>query len=180
MEWRVLSRAGKLRAMTLTPVLETLIVRELRAFKRELDAYPDDASVWRAVPGMPNTGGTLALHVAGNIQHFVGAVLGGSGYVRDRDAEFARRDVPRRELTAGLDAAIAAVERTLPSLTEAQVTGPYPEPIAKRSVAARYFLVHLATHLSYHLGQLDYHRRAVSGNPQGIDAVSVRELPELA
>ncbi|MGH7678769.1 MAG: DinB family protein, partial [Gemmatimonadaceae bacterium] len=178
--WRAAFRAGMLRAMTLAPVLETLIVRELRAFKRELEAYADDASVWRPVPGTPNTGGTLALHAAGNIQHYIGAILGRSGYVRDRDAEFARRDVPRRELLAGLDAAIASVQRTLPGLSEAQVAAPYPEPIAKRSVSARYFLVHLATHLAYHLGQLDYHRRAVSANTQGVDAVSVRELPEVS
>ena len=158
--------------------VQTVVTRELRAFKREVEAYPDDASLWREVPGTPNTGGTLALHVAGNVQHFFGAILGKSGYQRDRDAEFARRNVPRTELVAGLDAAISAVERTLAGLTESQLAAPYPEPIAKRTVATRDFLIHLAVHLAYHLGQMDYHRRTVSGNSQGIDAVSVRELPE--
>lgn len=164
----------------LNRTLQVMLVRELRAFQREIDAYPDEASVWKPVPGMPNVGGTLALHVAGNIQHFIGAILGRDGFVRDRDAEFARRDVPRRELIAGLDAAIAAVERTLPRVTAQELDAAYPELIAKRHVRTSEFTVHLAVHLAYHLGQLDYHRRAVTGNASGIDAVSVRELPEVS
>ena len=160
--------------------LRLLITRELRAFRRELEAYPDDASVWRAVPGLPNTGGTLALHVAGNLRHFIGSVVGRDGYVRDRDAEFARRDVPRAELIAGLDAAIASVEGALGSAADDLLRGAYPEPVAKRTVAAADFLAHLVAHLAYHLGQIDYHRRAVTRDPRGIDAVSVRELPELS
>jgi len=158
--------------------LTTLLTRELRALKRQLDLYPDDASVWRPIPGVPNTAGTLALHLAGNIQHFVGAILGRTGYVRDRDAEFARRDVPRAELLAGIDAAIDAVERTFAGLAPGALNGPYPEPIAKRQVHATTFGLHLLAHLAYHLGQVDTHRRAVTGNAAGVDAISVRELPE--
>jgi hypothetical protein len=159
--------------------LELLLTRELRAVQRELEAYPDDASVWRVIPGTPNTGGTLALHLAGNLQHFFGAILARDGYVRNRDAEFAKRDVPRAELLAGLDAAIASVGRTLSKLDAMALKRPYPEPIAKRTVDTETFLLHLASHLAYHLGQIDYHRRAVSGDSKGIDAVSVRELPEV-
>ena len=160
--------------------LRLLITRELRAFRRELEAYPDDASVWRPVPGLPNTGGTLALHVAGNIRHFIGAIVGRDGYVRDRDAEFARRDVPRAELIAGLDAAIVAVDGALASASPDLMRGTWPEPIAKRAVSAADFLVHLVAHLAYHLGQIDYHRRSVTGDTRGVDAVSVRELPEVS
>jgi uncharacterized damage-inducible protein DinB len=163
----------------LPSIVETLVTRELRAIKRELEEYPDDASVWRQIPGMPNTGGTLALHVAGNIQHFFGAILARDGFKRDRDAEFARRDVPRTELLAGIDAAIASIQRTLRTASADLLTRPYPEPIAKRTVLSSVFVVHLMTHLAYHLGQLDYHRRAVTGDAKGVDAVSVRELPEV-
>ena len=163
----------------LQSTIETVVTRELRAIRREIEAYPDNASLWRAIPGMPNTGGTLALHVAGNIQHFFGALLGKDGYVRNRDAEFARRDVPREELLKGIDAAITSVERTLRGLSDADLAKAYPELIAKRTVATHVFLVHLATHLAYHLGQMDYHRRTVTGDSKGADAVSVRELPEV-
>ncbi len=160
-------------------VLESLIVRELRAVRRELEAYPDDASVWREIPGVPNTGGTLALHVAGNLRHFLGAILGKDGYVRNRDAEFARRAAPRGELLAGIDAAIESVERALRGLPDDALAAAYPEPIAKRTVSTAVFATHLAVHLAYHLGQIDTHRRAVTGDTRGIDAVSVRELPEM-
>jgi hypothetical protein len=163
----------------LNQALEALLVRELRAVKRELDAYPDDAAVWRTIPGVPNCGGTLALHVAGNLRHFFGAVLAGDGYVRDRDAEFARRDVPRSELHEELDRAIQSVERTLRALSEDTIAGAYPQPIAKRTVSFTAFGLHLLAHLAYHLGQMDVHRRAVTGDARGIDAVSVRELPEV-
>jgi len=168
------------QADALRAALRTTILRELGAVKREIEAYPDDASVWRTIPGVANTGGTLALHLAGNLQHFFGATLARDGYTRDRDSEFARRDVPRKELVAGIDAAIGSVDRTLARLTSDTLLQAYPEPIAKRTVPTTTFLVHLATHLSYHLGQIDYHRRAVTGDPRTVDAVSVRELPEMA
>jgi len=164
----------------LLSALSTTILRELGAIKRELQAYPDDASVWAPIPGITNTGGTLALHVAGNLQHYFGAVLGNDGYRRDRDAEFARRDVPRAQLIDGIDRAMRAVDRTLRGLDDAILEQPYPEPIAKRTVKTSTFLVHLAVHLAYHMGQIDYHRRAATGNGATVDAVSVRELPEMA
>jgi uncharacterized damage-inducible protein DinB len=164
----------------LRSLLLTTIPRELRAVKREIEAYPDDASLWRPVPGIANSGGTLALHLAGNLQHFFGAILGRDGYSRNRDAEFARRDVPRAELLSGIDAAMVSVERALKALTDDALEAPYPELIAKRKVSTSVFLLHLATHLAYHLGQIDYHRRAVTGSSQTVDAVSVRELPEVA
>jgi uncharacterized damage-inducible protein DinB len=163
--------------MTLATI-QFLIRRELDAVKREIEAYPDEESIWQAVPGMPNTGGTLALHLAGNLRHFFGAVLAKDGYVRDRDAEFSRRNVPRTELLDGVDAAQTSVARTIRKLKDADLAAPWPEPIAKRTVNTGAFLAHLATHLSYHLGQIDFHRRAVTRDDRGVDAVSVREIPD--
>lgn len=143
--------------------LERILVRELTTLRMELEAYPDEADLWRLVPGISNSGGTLALHLAGNLQHFLGTILGKSGYVRNRDAEFASRGVARTELISQVDAAIAAVQATLRSLSEADLQRPYPEPVAKVQVNTGDFLIHLASHFSYHLGQLDYHRRMVTG-----------------
>ena len=152
--------------------IQAALLRELAAVQRSIEAYPDDASLWALPTGLPNAGGTLGLHLAGNLQHYVGAVLGGSGYRRDRAAEFARRDVPRAELLAELSATITAVERTLPTLSEQSLAQPYPETIGGQTLTTGAFLVHLATHLAYHLGQLDYHRRAVTGDARGVGAVS--------
>jgi len=162
----------------LPSTVHAVLRRELAALRRAVEIYPDDASLWAQPAGLPNSGGTLVLHLAGNLQHYLGAVLGGSGYRRDRDAEFARRDVPRAELLAQISAAESAVDRGMGSVSEAALVAPYPETFAGRSVATGDFLVHLATHLAYHLGQLDYHRRVVSGDNRGVGAVRLAELPE--
>lgn len=153
-----------------------VVVRDLNALRREVAAYPDDASLWKLPPGIGNSGGTLALHLAGNVQHFFGRVLGKSDYVRDRAAEFSRRDVPRDEIGAQIDAAIAAAERGLARVADASLGADYPEPIGKHHLASGEALIHLAAHLAYHLGQVDYHRRLVTGRG---DTVGTMAIPEL-
>lgn len=140
-----------------------MLVRELRTLKKELEAYPDEASVWALAPGISNSAGTFALHLTGNLQHFIGTVLGSSGYRRNRDAEFASRNVPRAELYREIDATIAVLEKILPNLGEDVLARDYPEPVAKARLVTADFLIHLAVHFGYHLGQLDYHRRLVAG-----------------
>ncbi len=160
----------------LTADLKTVITRELRALAREIQAYPDDASVWRTFPGIANSAGTLVLHLAGNIQYYIGTKLGGGDYVRDRAAEFARRDVPRRELLSEIDRAIAAVERGLPNVSARTLAADFPEAVGGRMIRTDEFLLHLAVHLGWHLGQLDYHRRMVTGEAGKIGAIGVAEL----
>jgi hypothetical protein len=159
-----------------TADLKTIMARDLRALAREVQAYPDDGSVWRTFPGISNSAGTLVLHLAGNIQYYIGTKLGGGGYVRDRQAEFARRDVPRRELLAEIDRAIAAVEGTLPRVSDQIMAADFPEPVAGKILRTGEFLLHLATHLGWHLGQLDYHRRMVTGDGGKIGAIALGEL----
>jgi hypothetical protein len=156
--------------------ISSLITRELRALARELAVYPDEASIWALPPGAPNSAGTLALHLVGNLKHFVGARLGGTGYVRDRDAEFARRDVPRAELVRMIDETIAVVERSLAAVSDDALGATYPQALGKWSAETGDFLAHLAVHLAYHLGQVDYHRRLVTGDAAGVDAVALGEM----
>jgi uncharacterized damage-inducible protein DinB len=140
-----------------------ILLRDLASFRKEIAAYPDDASLWALPPGISNSAGTLALHCAGNLQHFLGAVLAGSGYQRNRDAEFASRDLPREALVAELSRAASAVIRALEALPESRLREPYPLEFQGRQIETGRFLLHLATHLAYHLGQADYHRRLVTG-----------------
>ncbi len=104
--------------------------RDLRTLSREIAAYGDERDLWRMAPGVPNSAGTLALHLAGNIQHYLGARLGGTAYVRDRPAEFAERGVPRAELLARVEAARAAVRA-------AAAAEGIPRRIFRRSSATR-------------------------------------------
>jgi uncharacterized damage-inducible protein DinB len=143
--------------------IRTVLLRDLGTVCRELELYPDEASLWQEVPGLSSCGGTLALHLAGNLRHFLGATLGGTGFQRDRDLEFSRRAVPRAELLEELALAEQAVNLTFARLTEANLPKDFPVPFAGRTVGTEVFLVHLVAHLAYHLGQLDSHRRAATG-----------------
>jgi hypothetical protein len=153
-----------------------ILDRDLRALRREVEAYPDDAALWQEVPGISNVAGTLVLHLAGNVQHYLGTVLGGTGYVRDRPAEFATRNVPRPELVQQIEAARSAVKAALLSRTPLEMTAEYPEPVAGSRVAVGDYLIHLSTHFAYHLGQVDYHRRMVTGAAVAVDAMRPSEL----
>jgi hypothetical protein len=148
--------------MTTITWLRRMMARDFGTLAAQLDAYPDDQSLWKVVPGIVNPGGTLALHLVGNLRHFVGAQLGNTGYVRDRDAEFTKRGASRTELRELTIAAEQETDRALAHLDPAVLDNPYPLPVAGVTLSTGQFLLHLAGHFGYHLGQLDYHRRIVT------------------
>jgi Protein of unknown function (DUF1572) len=156
--------------------LQTIYLREVATLERELDLYPDDASVWKELPGLPNSAGSLILHVAGSLQHFFGATLGNTGYVRDREAEFTKRGVSRSELKKELEAAKAGVLAGFANLTEDRLGQPFPAKFTDKELSTQLTLLQFLSHLAYHLGQLDYHRRVVTGNSASANAVAAPEL----
>ena len=161
---------------SLVSAIRCIFERDLRALRREVEAYPDDALLWQNVPGLPNVAGTLVLHIAGNLQHFLGARLGGTAYVRHRDAEFARRGAARALLLSEIDAAGHAIAAGFSGLTDAQLSDEFPEVIGAMRFTTGDYLMHLTTHFAYHLGQVDYHRRAVTGSDHAVGAMRTAEL----
>lgn len=160
-----------------TTNLTTLLARELNAFARELDLFPDDQTVWKTAPGLTNSAGNLALHVAGNLQHFVGAVLGGTGYVRNREMEFSRSSGMRAEIKVELDAATRVVKEVLPTLSGAALASAYPSNlVAGKDIVTALFLQHLCSHAAFHLGQAGYVRRVVTGDTRSAGPVSLVAL----
>ncbi len=158
----------------LVAAVTAILDRDLRTLRRELEAYPDERDIWRLAPGLSNSAGTLALHLAGNLQHYLGAKLGNTGYVRDRAREFAIRDVPRAAILREVEAAHRAVE--IVAGRQIDVEAEFPEPVGNVTVVTGEFLVHSVAHFTFHLGQLDYHRRVVTGQTEGVGAVRVPEL----
>lgn len=154
----------------------TMLLRELVTLRKEVEGYPSDEHLWRLVPGISNSGGTLTLHLTGNLLHFIGAVLGKTGYVRDRDAEFSTRGLSRSELLNRVDQTTATLAQTFKTLTDEVLQSRYPEAVAKMRVTTGDFLVHLLSHLAYHLGQIDYHRRIISGTGPLLGAISPSKL----
>src|SRR6185369_17288719 len=124
-------------------VLIELYERDLGKLKTEIEQYSDEADLWKTSEGISNSAGNLCLHLAGNLKHFFGAVLGGSGYVRDRDAEFANRNIARSEMLADIDATLDVVRSTLAGMTENDLDKPYPIEVFGHPMTTGYFLVHL-------------------------------------
>jgi uncharacterized damage-inducible protein DinB len=142
--------------------LTHLFTRDLQALGRQIEAYASQSDLWVRRGAIPNSAGNLALHLVGNLNHFLGATLGGTGFVRDRDAEFADRNIPVSELLGSIRSTERMVEETLASLPSKTLSEPYPNPPeGMRGISTMRFLTHLATHLAYHLGQVNYHRRLV-------------------
>jgi len=159
--------------------LKALFLREIATLERELELYPDDASVWKELPGLPNPAGTLFLHLAGNLQHFFGATFGSTGYVRDRAAEFSRRGVPRSEILQELSGARQGVLAGFANLTENHLAQLFPVRYADGVFSTRLTLLQFLSHLAYHLGQIDYHRRVVSGDSTSANAIAATDLLEF-
>lgn len=142
--------------------LAQLLDRELGKLMDEINAYPDDAAVWKTTTGISNSGGNLALHLAGNLQHFIGTVLGNTGYVRNREEEFSAKNLTRAEVCERIAAARAMLPGVLAGLTDDDMQKIYPVRLLERDWPTGLFLMHLVSHFSYHLGQINYHRRLVA------------------
>lgn len=143
----------------LTDTLNQLYDRDLSKLREEIGLYVDEADLWKTGGKITNSAGNLTLHLIGNLRHFFGAVLGETGYVRDREKEFSDGGVSRADLLAGVDQAAADVKTTLEKLTADNLAREYPIEVFGHPMTTEFFLVHLATHLNYHLGQINYHRR---------------------
>ncbi|MBL7806657.1 MAG: DinB family protein [Saprospiraceae bacterium] len=133
--------------------------RDLLKLREEIGLYVDESAIWEIRGSIANSAGTLCLHLTGNLKHFIGAVLGNTGYIRQRELEFSLRNVPREELLAGIDEARIDIKNVLQSFSEADFDTTYPQEKHGQTVSNRYMLLHLLTHLNYHLGQVNYHRR---------------------
>lgn len=142
--------------------LVQILSRDLLKLKEELSSYSDEAHLWKLSESISNTAGNLALHLVGNLNHFIGATLGNTGYIRNRDAEFILKDVPRHNILADIDALLPVIQQTLSQLTVDDFEKEYPLEIAGRRVSTGQFMLHLTAHLAYHLGQINYHRRLIA------------------
>ena len=147
----------------LQEILIELYDRDLNKLKTEIEQFSGEADLWKTSGDITNSAGNLSQHLVGNLQHFVGAVLGESGYVRDRDSEFASRNSSKEELLKEIDTTLAVVKETIGKLTDDDLAKTYPIEVFGKPLTTGSFLTHLTTHLNYHLGQINYHRRLLAG-----------------
>jgi hypothetical protein len=148
----------------LSQTLQALFVRDLKKLKQELELYQNETDIWKIEKQIANPAGNLCLHLVGNLNTYIGATLGNTGYIRHRDLEFSLRDVARKELIEKVEATISMIEKVMPTVSDEKMKKEYPLLVLAEKTSTEYFLVHLAVHLGYHLGQVNYHRRLVSAN----------------
>lgn len=145
----------------LTNTLYKLFERDLNRLVKEIKSYSREENMWLLSEKVNNCTGNLALHMVGNLRHFIGATLGNTGYIRRRSLEFSTKDVPRDQLVTDLEDTKELVVKVILNLTEEQLEENYPIDVfgSGEPMKTSYFLTHLYGHLNYHLGQVSYHRR---------------------
>ncbi len=143
----------------LTETLKKLFNRDLNRLKSEIEAYQNEANLWRIDRDIANSAGNLCLHLIGNLNTYIGATLGGTNYIRNRELEFSLKDIPKQELIKMIKKTITVVSDSLNRVSDEQLDGEYPILVFEEKTSTEFFLVHLTTHLTYHLGQINYHRR---------------------
>ncbi|MCV9928202.1 DinB family protein [Flavobacterium sp. LS1R49] len=139
--------------------LKALFKRDLTKLKLEIESYQNEAIIWSTNNQITNSAGNLCLHLIGNLNTYIGATLGNSGYIRHRELEFSLKNIPKTELITKIEETIVVVDTALSNLSEAELELEFPIIIFKGKDSTGFILTHLTTHLAYHLGQINYHRR---------------------
>jgi uncharacterized damage-inducible protein DinB len=140
-------------------LFKEIFTRDLTKLKVEVESYQNESAIWRIDKEIKNAAGNLCLHLIGNLNTYIGAVLGNTGYVRHREQEFHLKDVTREELVTMIEATITVIQNTLDRMPSRQLEEEYPLIVFEAKTTTGFMLVHLAAHLGYHLGQINYHRR---------------------
>ncbi|WP_282122675.1 DUF1572 family protein [Algibacter mikhailovii] len=127
----------------------------------EIELYKNEENIWRIEKSISNSAGNLTLHLIGNLHTFIGKEIGKTNYIRNRELEFTEKKVPRIELINGINTTLEMVKKSLLSITNEELKNDYPILKFSKVETNEYLLVHLIKHLTYHLGQINYHRRLI-------------------
>ncbi len=143
-------------------VFAEIFERDLHKLIIELNSYENENNIWIIEGNIKNSAGNLCLHLIGNLKHFIGGILGGFEYVRNRDAEFSSTGISRKDIIKSIEETSGLVLGTLENMKEEEFAVEYPYEVFNRKMTNTHFLIHLSTHLNYHLGQINYHRRLIA------------------
>lgn len=133
--------------------------RDLKKLKDEIELYKSEKNLWLIDKEIANSAGNLCLHIIGNLNHFIGSALGKTGYIRNREDEFTLKNIPLKDLLFQTDNTVKVVDHTLQNISDNQLEQDYPFDKFEEKATIEFLLSYLLIHLSYHLGQINYHRR---------------------
>jgi uncharacterized damage-inducible protein DinB len=145
----------------LIETLKQIFDRDLQTLKQEIASYSNENNIWLVKKNISNSAGNLCLHLVGNLNTYIGAEIGKTNYIRNRDIEFSTKNVSKAELIERIENTRVVVKNSLDKLTEIELNNEYPILVFEKKTSTEYLLVHLTTHLAYHLGQINYHRRSL-------------------
>jgi uncharacterized damage-inducible protein DinB len=143
----------------LIETLRLIFNRDLLRLKTEINLYKEESKIWIIENNIANSAGNLCLHLIGNLNTYIGAEFGNTNYIRNRELEFSLKNISKKELLDKIESTILVVDKSLQNITEAELKSEYKILIFDKKTTLEYLLVHLTTHLTYHLGQINYHRR---------------------
>lgn len=141
--------------------IRSIFKRDLDKLTAEVQAYQKEENLWRVENHISNSAGNLVLHLVGNLNTYIGKEIGETGYIRHREFEFSQKDVPRQELLDQIMKTKEVVNRSLLKISNDDLEKEYPVMVFSEKTSTGFFLVHLLSHLNYHLGQVNYHRRLI-------------------
>jgi uncharacterized damage-inducible protein DinB len=139
--------------------LKKLFERDLRKLKDEIELYKNEENMWLVDELITNSAGNLCLHLIGNLKAYVGVGLAKTSYTRDRKREFSAKNIPRSALIDQIEETIEIIDKGLDNLDESQLNEDFPIIVLGGPTEMEFTLIHFSTHLNYHLGQINYHRR---------------------
>ena len=148
----------------LIETLKILFNRDLKRVIKEIEEYNNEVDIWKVKGQINNSAGNLCLHLVGNLNTYIGKELGRTNYIRNRELEFSSKNVSRQELITKVENTIEIINQTLDNLDENFLATEYPILVFDNKTSTEYLLVHLTTHLTYHLGQINYHRRLIEND----------------
>jgi hypothetical protein len=144
--------------------LRKVFIKDLQKLKEEIGLYRNEQNLWKIEKQIANSAGNLCLHLVGNLNTYIGKEIGKTGYIRNREQEFALKNIPQKELVLMVENTITMLDKVMQSMTDKQLEAEYPVLVLKEKTSTGYFLFHLSSHLGYHLGQINYHRRLIDTN----------------
>lgn len=146
-------------------MLESLIKlydRDLRKLSSEIEAYKNEDDLWQVKSEINNSAGNLCLHLIGNLNHYIGHQLGGTDYIRNRPLEFSDKNILKATLIEKIEATRILLQEILPSISTETLAQNHTTEFHGGNDTNEFFLIHLLSHLNYHLGQINYHRRLIN------------------
>ncbi|MDH5365807.1 MAG: DUF1572 family protein [Cyclobacteriaceae bacterium] len=142
--------------------INILFQRDLDKLRSEISEYNNEKLLWVIKGDIKNSSGHLTLHICGNLQHYIGKILGNTDYKRNREFEFNATDISLSYLYTEIESTKNTLNNVLPNLDINILKKNYPIEVLGYPMTTEFFILHLSAHLSYHLGQINYHKRLIT------------------